>query len=154
MASLNSYQVRWLNALENGDYEQGLGSMRNDKKGRPRYCCMGVACEVLGYELHRQMPDSNVFGVLAVDTEHADNAASVVHNLMPRSINERLGLTLADDVALASMNDGRWSFLDIAATLRFVWLNDMSVVGVYAELCELRSFLASLEEFRGRTIDA
>ena len=38
---------KWVKALRSGDYKQGIGHLRDT---RDRYCCMGVLCEVLGFE--------------------------------------------------------------------------------------------------------
>lgn len=42
---LNKAQEKWLQALESGKYEQGEGSLCQFDQ---HYCCLGVACEVLG----------------------------------------------------------------------------------------------------------
>lgn len=36
---------KWLEALESGEYKQGQGYLRR-LNGKPKYCCLGVACEV------------------------------------------------------------------------------------------------------------
>lgn len=37
--------LKWVEALESGEYQQGRGALRNDDD---TYCCLGVACEVSG----------------------------------------------------------------------------------------------------------
>lgn len=37
---------RWLTALRSGDYDQGIGVLRDSAN---RYCCLGVLCDVSGY---------------------------------------------------------------------------------------------------------
>jgi len=39
-------QEKWLQALESGEYQQGHKWLRHDGC----YCCLGVACEVMGFE--------------------------------------------------------------------------------------------------------
>ena len=47
--NLNKENVaKWAEALRSGKYEQGNGALR-DPDGR--YCCLGVACEVIGRPL-------------------------------------------------------------------------------------------------------
>lgn len=37
---------KWLEALESGGYKQAPGFLRTEALGKPRYCCLGVACEL------------------------------------------------------------------------------------------------------------
>lgn len=37
-------QMKWISALRSGKYKQGKGTLRRGDY----YCCLGVACEVLG----------------------------------------------------------------------------------------------------------
>lgn len=41
----------WTTALRSGDYRQGVGWLRTDDD---EFCCLGVACEVLGLESRNQ----------------------------------------------------------------------------------------------------
>lgn len=40
-------RINWLLALRSGEWKQGVGELRN----HDRYCCIGVACDVLGKKL-------------------------------------------------------------------------------------------------------
>lgn len=40
------FKKKWLEALRSGDYKQGTSILKNND----RYCCLGVACSVAGYE--------------------------------------------------------------------------------------------------------
>ena len=42
--AMNKIQEKWLTALESGKHKQGNGHLCKNNK----YCCLGVACEVLG----------------------------------------------------------------------------------------------------------
>jgi hypothetical protein len=50
------FERKWCEALRSGDYRQNRGEdyaglkIRNKQDGVIRYCCLGVACEVLGLE--------------------------------------------------------------------------------------------------------
>ena len=38
---------RWVKALRSGKYKQGLGALKaTDSEGKPRYCCLGVLCDL------------------------------------------------------------------------------------------------------------
>lgn len=40
---------RWVNALRSGKYKQGTGALRQETKTTPKFCCLGVLCD-----LHRK----------------------------------------------------------------------------------------------------
>lgn len=44
---LTEIQEKWLTALESGNYKQGIDYLRSLDD---TYCCLGVACEVMGIE--------------------------------------------------------------------------------------------------------
>lgn len=51
----NPYVIAWVEALESGKYEQGMGQLKlmepegpDDEYGAPKYCCLGVACDIFG----------------------------------------------------------------------------------------------------------
>lgn len=39
---------KWIKALRSGEYRQGVGRLALRKDGQTSYCCLGVACVVLG----------------------------------------------------------------------------------------------------------
>ena len=46
---LGPKQLKWVEALESDKYQQGVGSLCKLGPGNePRFCCLGVACDVLG----------------------------------------------------------------------------------------------------------
>lgn len=51
----------WAQALESGDYEQGVGSLISQKKGAPdralTHCVLGVLGEVWAHDNNRDWPD-------------------------------------------------------------------------------------------------
>ena len=84
----------WTDALRSGKFEQGKLELCNtDKDGQKKYCCLGVANEVIP-ELTR---DRN--GACYLEHETA---------------NKLLGLDLLDQVTLADKNDDGVSFSEIA----------------------------------------
>ena len=48
---MNDLQEKWVEALESGKYEQGNGFLHVLLDGKHKYCCLGIACEVMGVEL-------------------------------------------------------------------------------------------------------
>jgi hypothetical protein len=44
------FKDKWLAALQSGEYVQGVGALSVDDKsiGLMTYCCLGVACDLLG----------------------------------------------------------------------------------------------------------
>lgn len=53
------FKAKWVAALRSGEYEQCIGTMRRpDENGRAKYCCMGVACEIVDAPFqYDNMPD-------------------------------------------------------------------------------------------------
>ena len=47
----------WIDALRSGDYNQGIGTLQ-DEKG---YCCLGVGCEVLIPKSEQRLNTYNIF---------------------------------------------------------------------------------------------
>jgi hypothetical protein len=48
---LGPLQLKWIEALESGEYEQGSGILCQAKKNKPRkYCCLGVGCHLLDFK--------------------------------------------------------------------------------------------------------
>jgi len=43
-----TFKKKWIAALRSGEYEQGAGFLHNTVQDR--YCCLGVACEVVQYK--------------------------------------------------------------------------------------------------------
>lgn len=44
---VNNDRVRLLvDALRSGEYKQGEGSLRRNLEGNPKFCCLGVACDI------------------------------------------------------------------------------------------------------------
>lgn len=106
-----SNREKWIQALESGEYQQTRGVL-HDGVG---YCCLGVACKVLGYE-----PAVDEFG------DHRYYfGESFTH--LPEVAAARLGLVTLSPAAqtsdggrvwLANLNDDGVSFTKIAALLR------------------------------------
>lgn len=98
-------QLKWLEALESGKYEQTIGALR-DSKG---FCCLGVACDISG------------LGDWVVDKLYLGNSG-----LLPDEVQEYFSLRDNEGeprdprkfTPLTAMNDKGKSFKEIAAHLR------------------------------------
>lgn len=92
---MNDLQEKWLKALESGEYEQGVGQLKREDK----YCCLGVACEVMGIEY------------------------SGFHPGLSEAAGELVGLTSFgdpkdDSYSLTYLNDNGKTFKEIAEIVR------------------------------------
>ena len=110
-------------ALESGKYEQTNGLLRQDGPNGWQYCCLGVACDLYHEKTERGQWDSDTFlaggGTQSSSTELVEevrewygfldmNPALVVKDGTPDENHDRA----------AGLNDGGWSFEEIAQGLR------------------------------------
>ena len=100
--ALGPRQEAWLTALESGDYEQTAVVLCHEES----YCCLGVACELMGDLLERAHLHYN--GELS---------------LLPREARDYYGFrdhlgSASDGESCADMNDAGLLFAEIAATIR------------------------------------
>lgn len=91
MAMKQKVRDEWCDALLGGKFLQGSSMLRDDDVVPPRYCCLGVLCEVLGVEYD---------GRAGFPGPEKDEATPFA------------GLTDDQAATLASMNDGSF---DVAA---------------------------------------
>jgi hypothetical protein len=115
----------WVAALRSGRYRQGRGGLRGQDVDGPRYCCLGVLCELAvdAGIVHR---DGNLYGV------RRDGDGGYVQfqgAFLPSSVVGWAGLpggdpyVVADDRA-SKLNDvERWSFDRIADALERRYLS-------------------------------
>ena len=104
-------QKKWLEALRSGKYKQGGGMLRSQND---EFCCLGVACEVIGLEAVITDPSSDCHSYGA---ERSGGYA-------PREVREALRLYSASGFPhgastpglrpLADMNDEGQTFAEIA----------------------------------------
>ena len=103
-------QLKWIEALESGDYPQGTGNLKKDGT----YCCLGVACQIFKDELGIK---EDVIGTLSV----FDNQSCA---LPPEKVVTHLGLLCRygggkdKQPSLVNLNDSNMSFEEIAQLLR------------------------------------
>ena len=82
-------RLRWITALESGKYRQGTGVL---KRPGGSYCCLGLACEVIGQGQWHSGLDCETYG-------SPDGQASWAR--LPSSLQEQLGLEDAQGEMLA-----------------------------------------------------
>lgn len=117
--------LKWVEALESGEYKQGIGSLRVGDN----YCCLGVACEVAilnGVKMDHLVTSS------ALHTYDGE------YTTLPRSMRMWLGIDIAqvpvdfnnDELQLSSswcteLNDcyGK-NFVEIAQCIRQTYLTE------------------------------
>lgn len=106
-------RAKWVAALRSGEYEQTDGAL-HDQRG---FCCLGVACEVIGVEWVQTILDGRI--------AYSANGETTV---LPKAVQDAFGLN--DDSgdyimggdgeggycrnSLADLNDGGTTFLEIA----------------------------------------
>ena len=95
---MNELQEKWVEALESGEYKQGKTYLRDSED---KYCCLGVACEVMGVE-KTYIGDTVRFGNCLV-------------TLSERLMN-KLGIEKQSHFIV--MNDSGKSFKEIAQYIR------------------------------------
>ena len=111
---MNKNALKWVEALESGEYEQGRTELHEGEK----FCCLGVACELFiqaGGELPIRLMESTT-----VYANHVSTLPWVVRDWL--GLDSILGVfhaeRLDDCRSLASLNDRGVSFEEIAKFIR------------------------------------
>jgi hypothetical protein len=98
---------RWAAALESGDYAQGRGCLTSltvvDGDPTPRYCCLGVLCELAAAD-----------GVVIVDVNNGNRryGATLSRNYLPPEVVRWAGLDGVDPTVDLENGETRLSFLN------------------------------------------
>lgn len=102
------FKAKWVEALRSGRYKQGDGMLRTKgPENKALYCCLGVACRVLGLRPNKvgNFPDDSGSGDYAGD------------EFPTPSQLKKLGLSKLSARSLARLNDDGNSFDDIAKVI-------------------------------------
>ena len=101
--------MKWIKALESGDYKQTKHALRTDKG----WCCLGVLCAVLGYKtnsisgnVHKIDGEINAISLKVME------AAGMMSNVGHLPSQEGVALSLA------TLNDTGKTFKKIAKVIR------------------------------------
>ena len=109
-------QLKWINALESGKYNQGRFALKYSNKKETKYCCLGVACEIFKDEL-------NLHEVTASGNSSFNNRAA--H--LPKEVMEHLNMIGSageekeydsQESLMYKNDDGGWNFSRIAQFIR------------------------------------
>jgi hypothetical protein len=126
-------QIKWLEALENGEYLQGAGALKSQapfENGKHRYCCLGVLCELQGIPWEVSKDGANGFVFLGLGHYLNYPPAVFAESAGLRSMSGALSQSIeikgdyglpSEFSNLAEMNDSlnpNLSFKDIAAYIR------------------------------------
>lgn len=112
-------RLRWLEAMESGNYRQGRQQLRRDDSVNADppawiYCCLGMACDLIRPDAWRSR--SHEGG--GKDDVWIDNNYQLPPMQMMADV---YGLDTTEVTHLAHMNDEGESFRGIAAKLRLDW---------------------------------
>lgn len=89
-------RTKWVEALRSGKYLQNKGALRKDNS----FCCLGVACDVAKLFWTLRL-NTGFYSVLDKrDTDSFSNEMS-----LPETLRKQLGLSSAQQSALAHLND-------------------------------------------------
>ena len=99
---INRRRVRWIEALESGEYPQCRGRLKKYQSGITYYCCLGVANEIFGWKSHT----NHNYQVL---TKKATDLLGLV---------SETGTSTDDKLSLAKLNDDGNTFQQIADELK------------------------------------
>ena len=121
------HQLKWLDALESGKFKKAYGQLvelKKDEETVKGYCCLGVACEVLGKPFGIKRV-AEKFSLPKHDTEDAVLPERLYKLLRLRTEEGELdnSLDILKDTAVATtlvdLNDkARWSHKKIAQYIR------------------------------------
>lgn len=123
----------WVTALRSGEYQQGQGVLRRND----HYCCLGVLCELAvaaeGVDVSHVARKTNTVGVDNKTTTYTNHRYDDEATVLPPAVLEWSGLDHSNPdtsvtasevpkparspntlVSVAELNDGGWSFEQIA----------------------------------------
>ncbi len=103
MNSVKRARAKWVDALRSGKYKQTKSALRQGDY----YCCLGVACDVLG--------DGKWDAIARADSwEYRFSDGQRKAGDLPVSMLDKLGLSTEEQRVLIDMNDDGDSFAKIA----------------------------------------
>lgn len=99
-------KARWVEALTSGIYRQGRRQLKRTSMDGLEYCCLGVLCEIKGFE---SIGPHEHLGVYYF---------GVSDKMLPRALRLEIGLAAEDQDYLARLNDAyRLDFPAIATII-------------------------------------
>lgn len=99
-------KVKWLAALESGEYRRGTGQLLNKDKSDPDangYCCLGVLCDLAIKEGIRKQPVPQPMNSKSPQINTSEGMRRGVY--LPPKVQKWAGLTGEAESRLAAIND-------------------------------------------------
>lgn len=106
--------------LESGEFKQTREILRDETKGQPMHCCLGVACELYSVECGGFWDTTNFFIADYFQGDIPDASGG----FLPKAVMKWLGLTTFQANHLVHLNDTGSDFHVIAQVLRG-WIGDV-----------------------------
>ena len=97
----------WLDALRNGDFQQGNGALAEKRGNTIYYCCLGVLCEIKQVQKVDTGSTSNIRYGTSMDESSASYLPDYMESVLPTEYQK----------ALAQMNDAGFTFEEIAQVI-------------------------------------
>lgn len=111
---------RWVAALESGEHKQAMGQLRRERDyddgTRYGYCCLGLKCQIEGFDLDATFDTyEDFYGNEVHEPYFTHPGTTVGKGDTPDPLHS---LSYKTRSALASANDTGHTFADIASVLR------------------------------------
>ncbi len=94
------FKAKWVAALRSGKYVQGKGALAKDG----RFCCLGVAADLLAPDRWRSSPDGTKINQEVHDLD--ENKETVNIEQLSKDACERIDLPVEAQEVLYNLNDG------------------------------------------------
>jgi hypothetical protein len=117
------YRRQWIAALRSGKYDQYKGLLSNESY--TAFCCLGVACEVLGPALGIRRSAYNGSTAEGGYTMPVNGRQVTEVTALFDEVRESLGLSSENQGILIALNDHNASFSDIASALSAMLYHDV-----------------------------
>lgn len=113
----NKLKQKWIDALRSGRYIQGKKFLKRSVNDAPKYCCLGVLCEIEGKEWNLIADFTN--NVMRYDVQSPEDkvlvyAAESSVGMLPEHTRILVGLPSSIEHELIRMNDQGTDFNEIA----------------------------------------
>lgn len=109
---IEGLKERWIDALYSGEYKQGHAYLCKGDE----YCCLGVLFDIESDTDWLDVSEKHPCGLKTVwqaeGTDACDKTQGVA--MPPNSFLRKIGLSLDDAAHLAELNDGGYSFNELA----------------------------------------
>ena len=129
---LSEFQKRWVSALRSGKYEQGRGQLNQNDK---RYCCLGVACELIANDSLVRKSDNNLSGDERLIYYDLDSVRPSKRSMNFIGINYDSIFVINNDV-LELLSD--YIYHEVGEVVTLMHLNDIGVpFPIIADVIEL-----------------